>query len=118
MAGRPTAAAGAPRRILRRYIALFAAVITTALLVSGLAEIWLGYRDQLASLGRVQQGQAESAAARVEEFVADIERQIGWTTHLPWTEAEMTGAPGGAIGLDTDPLAQRRLDALRLLRQV
>ncbi|MGD9738897.1 MAG: sensor histidine kinase [Bauldia sp.] len=102
------------RRILRRYITLFAVVITTALLVSGISEIWFGYRDEVASLERIQRGQAQAAADRIEEFVTEIERQTGWTTHLPWTEAEIAGAPAAA----EDPLAPRRLDALRLQRQV
>jgi hypothetical protein len=46
-----------------------------------------------------------SAAAKIEQFVTEMEHQIGWTTQYPW---------------DTSPAAvnQRRLDYLRLLRQV
>jgi two-component system, NtrC family, sensor kinase len=47
--------------------------------------------------------QAEAAAAKIGQFIKDIEGQIGWTTQLPWTASA---------------LEQRRFDALRLLRQM
>src|ERR671927_314191 len=47
--------------------------------------------------------QAESAAAKIGQFIKEIESQVGWTTQLPWS--------AGTID-------QRRFDGLRLLRQV
>ena len=91
------------RRLFRKYVALFVAVVSVALLANGAFEIWFSYRDHEASLVRIQQEQAGAAAARIEQFVADIQNQIGWTTELPWSGAT---------------LDQRRFDALRLLRQV
>ncbi|MFZ2077190.1 MAG: GAF domain-containing protein, partial [Xanthobacteraceae bacterium] len=51
----------------------------------------------------MQQQQAVAAADKIEEFITQIESQVGWTTQLPWTDGT---------------LDQRRFDALRLLRQV
>ena len=51
----------------------------------------------------IQREQAESAAAKIGQFIKEIESQVGWTTQLLWS--------AGTI-------EQRRFDALRLLRQV
>ena len=90
-------------RLLRKYVTLFAAVVCAVLLGNGLVEAWFLYREQTASLSRIQSEQAEAAAAKISQFVAGIESQLGWTTQLPWS-AETT--------------EQRRFDARRLLRQV
>jgi signal transduction histidine kinase len=94
----------APRgRLFRKYVAIFVVVVAIALLANGLLEIWFSYRDHQESLIRIQHEQAEAAAAKIEQFVTEIEGQLGWTTQLPWSP---------------DTLEQRRFDALRLLRQV
>ena len=90
-------------RLFRKYVALFVAVVCVALLTNGLFEIWFSYQENKQSLTRIQREQAEAAAAKIGQFVKDIEGQIGWTTQLPWTASA---------------LEQRRFDALRLLRQV
>jgi GAF domain-containing protein/sensor histidine kinase YesM len=104
-AAAPVARAGvaARGRLFRKYVALFVAVVSIALLANGAFEIWFSYRDHEASLIRLQREQAASAAAKIGQFVTEIQNQIGWTTELPWSSAT---------------LEQRRFDALRLLRQV
>src|SRR2546423_862456 len=89
--------------LFRKYVALFLAVVCVALLSNGLFEIWFSYREHKASLIRIQREQAEAAAAKIGQFIREIESQVGWTTQLPWS--------AGTID-------QRRFDALRLLRQV
>jgi len=90
-------------RLFRKYVSFFVAVIALALLLNGASEIWFSYQEHKASLIRIQREQAEAAAAKIGQFIKEIESQIGWTTQLPWA--------AGA-------LEQRRFDALRLLRQV
>jgi signal transduction histidine kinase len=90
-------------RLFRKYVALFVAVVCMALLTNGLFEVWFSYQEHKSSLVRIQREQAEAAAAKLEQFVKEIESQVGWTTQLPWS--------AGTI-------EQRRFDALRLLRQV
>ena len=53
----------------------------------------------------LQREKALGAASRIESYIKEIERQIGWTTQPQLV------APAAA-------LEQRRLDYLRLLRQV
>jgi signal transduction histidine kinase len=90
-------------RLFRKYVALFVGVVCIALLANGLFEIWFSYQEHKSSLIRIQKEQAEAAAAKIEQFVKEIESQVGWTTQLPWS-----------VGT----IEQRRFDALRLLRQV
>jgi signal transduction histidine kinase len=99
----PSAPATARGRLFRKYVAFFVAAIALALLINGASEIWFSYQEHKASLIRIQHEQAEAAAAKIGQFIREIESQIGWTTQLPWA--------AGA-------LEQRRFDALRLLRQV
>jgi signal transduction histidine kinase/CheY-like chemotaxis protein len=89
--------------LFRNYVSLFTAVVCVVLLSNALFEISFAHQDHKASLIRIQREQAEIAAGKIGQFVTEIERQIGWTTQLPWR---------------TSATDQRRLDGLRLLRQV
>ena len=73
-------------------MALFVAVVSVALLANGLFEIWFSYREQKTSLVRIQREQAEAAAAKIEQFIKEIESQLGWTTQLPWSTARSSSA--------------------------
>src|SRR5882762_6217605 len=109
----PPAAAAAPsvpsqgtkirRRLFTKYVALFVAVVAVALLTNGIFEDFFYYREHKAALIRIQHEQAEAAAAKIGQFIKEIESQLGWTTQLPWS----------AKSID-----DRRFDALRLLKQV
>jgi signal transduction histidine kinase len=99
--------AGMPRKIRSRlflkYAGLFVSVVCVALVTNGVFEIWVSYREHKDALIKIQHEQAESAAAKIGQFIKEIESQVGWTTQLLWS--------AGTI-------EQRRFDALRLLRQV
>jgi len=103
------ASAAAPKRakirsrLFTKYVALFVAVVAIALASNGIFEVFFYYREHKASLIRIQREQAEAAAAKISQFIKEIESQLGWTTQLPWSAAS---------------LENRRFDALRLLRQV
>jgi signal transduction histidine kinase len=107
VAGAVPAAAPAPTKVRSRlfikYVALFVAVVAVALLSNGIFEVFFYYREHKASLIRIQHEQAEAAAAKIGQFIKEIESQLGWTTQLPWSAGSVE---------------QRRFDALRLLRQV
>src|SRR5215218_5832851 len=90
-------------RLFTKYVALFVAVVGVALLSNGIFEVFFYYREHKSSLIRIQHEQAEAAAAKISQFVKEIESQLGWTTQLPWSASS---------------LENRRFDALRLLRQV
>src|ERR1700674_5585520 len=90
-------------RLFIKYVTLFVAVVSLALVANGAFEIWFSYRENKASLINIQHEQAQAAAGKIEQFITEIESQVGWTTQLPWSDST---------------LEQRRFDALRLLRQV
>src|SRR5216684_2835179 len=90
-------------RLFTKYVALFVAVVGIALLSNGIFEVFFYYREHKAALIRIQHEQAEAAAAKIGQFVKEIESQLGWTTQLPWSAGS---------------LENRRFDALRLLKQV
>ncbi len=98
-----TAGTGIRTRLFTKYVALFVAVVGIALLSNGIFEVFFYYREHKAALIRIQHEQAVAAAAKITQFIKEIESQLGWTTQLPWS--------AGSI-------QDRRFDALRLLRQV
>lgn len=91
------------RSLFQKYfIVLFLAVVIP-LAANGISEAWFGYRDQRARLDQLLGVEARSAAARIQGFLEGITNQLGWLVQLPWSE---------------EPDERRRIDALRLLRQV
>jgi hypothetical protein len=92
-------------RLLRKYAVILATLVASALVVSGAVEIWFAYGEHRDALVRIQREKAGAAAASIEQFIAGIEGQLGWTTH-----AIAYAGPSGS--------EQRRFDFFRLLRQV
>jgi signal transduction histidine kinase/CheY-like chemotaxis protein len=88
--------------LFRKYAMIFAAVVCSALATSGALDIWFSYQEQKELLVRVQREQAEAAAARITQFVKEIESQMGWTTLLPWSMGNFN---------------EWRFDVVRLMRQ-
>jgi signal transduction histidine kinase len=92
-------------RLFRKYVIFFFVLVSGALVTSGALEIYFSYQENREALVQLQREKALAAASRIEQFVKEIERQIGWTTH-----------PQVATGAAA--LEQRRVDFFRLQRQV
>ena len=92
-------------RLFRKYVVFLVVLVSGALVASGALEIYFSYQENKEALVQLQREKALAAAARIEQFVKEIERQIGWTTHPQL----VTGAAA---------LEQRRVDYFRLQRQV
>jgi signal transduction histidine kinase/methyl-accepting chemotaxis protein len=92
-------------RLFWKYVVLFVILVSGALVTSALVEIYFSYQENKTALVRIQREKAESAASKIEQFIKEIERQIGWTAQPVW----------GSRAGDVD---QRRFDYLKLLRQV
>ncbi|HSB41800.1 MAG TPA: ATP-binding protein [Methylomirabilota bacterium] len=92
------------RRLFWKYVVFFSLLVTVALLASGLIEIYFSYQENKAALASLQREKAQAAAVRIEGFVLEIERQMGWVTQPRAVAAT--------------PLEQRRFDFYRLQRQV
>jgi adenylate cyclase len=93
-----------PRRSLfiKYFFTLFIAVVVPIIL-GGVSEAWFGYRAQRLLLNELLQGEARSAADRIQTFISGISDQIGWVLQFPWTEGEDD---------------RHKIDAERLLQQV
>ena len=78
-------------------------LVCSALLINSAADVWRNWRQSQALMASLQREKAEAAAQRVESFVREVERQIGWVTGPNWTKMTVD---------------QRRFDYVRLLRQV
>ncbi len=91
-------------RLFQKYALMFSALVSTVLIASGLVEVYFSYQETKSALLHIQRAKAEAAAAVIEQFVKEVEAQIGWTLHatfVPHAEA----------------LEQRQIDYFRLLRQ-
>ena len=92
-------------RLFRKYVTVIVALVGGALLASGLVGIYFSYQESKGALIALQREKALGAAARIDSFIKEIEHQMGWTTQ------PLLMGPGAT-------LQQRRIDCLRLLRQV
>ncbi|HYE90034.1 MAG TPA: cache domain-containing protein, partial [Terriglobales bacterium] len=108
MAGSASASSATTRprgRLFRKYVTVVVALVAGLLIASGAVELWFSYQENKAALVALQREKAQGAAARIEGFVREIEREMGWTT-----QPVLAAGPAA--------LEQRRIDFLRLLRQV
>ncbi|HEX9748849.1 MAG TPA: ATP-binding protein [Methylomirabilota bacterium] len=91
------------RRLFWKYVVFFSLLVTVALLASGLIEIYFSYQESKVVLSALQREKAQAAAVRIEGFITEIERQMGWVIQ-----------PRAVAAV---PLEQRRFDFYRLQRQ-
>ena len=91
-------------RLFTKYAAFIIALVTAALLASGMTSLYFSYRENQDHLINLQREKALAAATRIEQYINDIEHQLGWTA-LPQVTA------GGNV------IEQRRYEYLKLLRQ-
>jgi signal transduction histidine kinase len=89
-------------RLFRKYAVVFVALVSGALLTSGLLQAYFAYQESQAELVALQREKAAGAAARIEEFVLEIQRLTAGAIQTP--------------GATDVPLTDRRIDVLRLLR--
>jgi signal transduction histidine kinase len=90
-------------RLFRRYFALILALVSGALIVSGAIGVYFSYKENTAALASLQREKAVAAAARIESFIGQIERQLAFAA-LP-----QLGPPAGE---------QRLIEFIKLQRLV
>jgi two-component system, NtrC family, sensor kinase len=89
--------------LFRKYVIYFVVLVSAALVVSGMVGMYFTYQESKAALLDLQREKAGAAASRIDAYVQEIEHQLGWM-RLPQI--------GGSS------IEQRRIDFLKLLRQV
>ncbi len=90
-------------RLFRKYFLLILGLVSGVLLASSGISVYFSYQENKAALANLQQEKAVAAASRIEQFVRQIEQQLGFAA-LPQ--------------LGTEGVEQRRIEFLKLLRQV
>jgi HAMP domain-containing protein len=88
-------------RLFRRYFTTILILVSGALIVSGAIGVYFSYQENKSGLASLQREKAVAAAARIEAFISEIERQLSFAA-LP-----QLGPPAGE---------QRRIEFLKLLR--
>jgi signal transduction histidine kinase/CheY-like chemotaxis protein len=73
---------GARGGLFRKYVVMFAAIVSLALAINGVSDIWFSYHEQQDLLFRIQRVQAKSAADKIEQFLSDITAGLRWETQL------------------------------------
>src|SRR5918992_983997 len=91
-------------QLVKKYAVVFVVLVGGALLTSGLIELYFAYRESSTALAQIQQEKANSAASRIELFLADVERQITAVAQTPIL-------PGASV------VEERRNEYVRLLRR-
>ncbi|QRM34041.1 HAMP domain-containing protein [Microvirga sp. VF16] len=91
------------RGLFQKYFLVLFLAVVIPLATNGVSEAWFGYRDQRTRLEQLLGVEARSAGTKIQGFLDGITNQLGWLVQLPWTG---------------EPDERRRIDALRLLRQV
>jgi signal transduction histidine kinase len=101
----PRRATPAPHRgqLFRKYFLLILGLVCGALLISGGIGLYFAYQETTVALAGLQREKAAGAAARIEQFVREIEQQV---------------AAAALPQVGTEGLEQRRLEFLKLLRMV
>jgi hypothetical protein len=74
-------------RLFRKYVLWTMALVCGALLASGAISIYFSYQENKAALSLVQHEKAVAAAARIEQFIRQIEQQLSFAA-LPQLGAE------------------------------
>src|SRR5439155_5668697 len=92
------------------------------LMASSLVELYFAYRETQLAIVRVERAKAVAAAARIEQFLKEVELQVRETTRTASDDPDAsqvgTTKLGFRQGLGAALAEQRELDFLRVLRNV
>jgi signal transduction histidine kinase/DNA-binding response OmpR family regulator len=109
-------------RLFRKYVVVFVALVGGMLMASSLVDLYFSYQETKRAIVRVERAKATAAAARIEQFVTEIERHIRETAQAASDDPAAAQLGRGKLafreGLGAAMAEQRELDFLRLLRNV
>src|SRR3984957_5657409 len=94
--------------LFAKYVVSLVGLVVFVLAVNGAMETWISYRATRTTLTDAMSEKAEATARRIEQSIADLERQISWVTRA---SAERDG-PSGPLTLEN-----HRADYAQLLNQ-
>src|SRR6195952_5228495 len=66
--------------LFAKYVASLVGLVVFVLAVNGAFETWISFRETKATIASALSDKADATARRVEQSMADLERQISWVT--------------------------------------
>ena len=109
-------------RLFRKYVVVLLVLVGGVLMASSLVELYFSYRETQRAIVRVARANAAAAAARIEQFLHEVEDQVRETTLTASDDPAAGRAGRGTLGFRQGLAAaiaeQRELDFLRILRSV
>jgi class 3 adenylate cyclase/HAMP domain-containing protein len=87
--------------LFAKYVLALVGLVVFVLAVNGALETWISYRGIKSTLTDAMNEKAEATARRIEQTMADLERQISWVTRA-----------------SSDAIDKRQADYAQLLTQV
>ena len=92
-------------RLFRKYVVVFLVLVGGVVALSSLVHLYFSYQEIKGALARIEREKAVAAAASIEEFVKEVERQVRGTSQDAFDDPVLARE-------------QRETDYLRLLRNV
>jgi adenylate cyclase len=89
------------RGLFAKYVMSLVGLVVFVLAINGALEVWITYDQTRTALVREMTEKADTTAHRIEQSIADLERQVSWVTRASVVTVE-----------------QRRADYAELLNQV
>src|SRR5262249_6879061 len=112
----------APGRLFRKYVVVLLVLVGGVLVASSLIDLYFSYRETQRAILRVERAKAVAAAARIEQFLKDVELQVRETTRTASDDPDASQVGPARLGfregLGAALAAQRELDFVRVLRNV
>src|SRR5499433_1402840 len=109
-------------RLFRKYVVVLLVLVGGVLVASSLVDLYFSYRETQRAILRVERAKAVAAAARIEQFLKDVELQVRETTRTASDDPDASQVGPARLGfregLGAALAAQRELDFVRVLRNV
>ena len=109
-------------RLFRKYVVVLLVLVGGVLMASSLVDLYFSYRETQRAIVRVERAKAVAAAARIEQFLKEVELQVRETTRTASDDPDASQVGPGKLGfregLGAALAQQRELDFLRVLRNV
>lgn len=109
-------------RLFRKYVVVLLVLVGGVLMASGLVDLYFSYRETQRAIVRVERAKAVAAAARIEQFLKEVEQQVRETTRTASDDPDASQVGPARLGfregLGAALAEQRELDFLRVLRNV
>ena len=109
-------------RLFRKYVVVLLVLVGGVLMASSLVELYFAYRETQDAILRVERAKAVAAAARIEQFLKEVELQVRETTRTASDDPDASQVGPAKLGfrqgLGAAMAEQRELDFLRVLRNV